>query len=264
MQLRPGVVLPSVVHTSTPSPAQVSTSTALVIEGPSITAAASTTAVAAISTPPAAEVSATVVSEVVDLSSGGEYVARETRVSVPGERDWVLEYRSQGTLLGAAPLSRTMDVLWRAVDGGGISLPSSTWTQICDGQVWSAQDGYQLIVGARARGSLQTAWEGEVASLGAAAVTHLTGVACAGSTLTLQGYVFELGPRDPALMSGPIKSQRFTLALDNRGNVITRSLREEMISMSTLCAGAVADARARFCAVWRGAAFSPGVHGHRN
>ncbi|NDE01189.1 MAG: choice-of-anchor D domain-containing protein, partial [Gammaproteobacteria bacterium] len=254
MQLRPGVVpsvgpaitAPSIeAPASTPSPAQVITSTALVIEGPSIAAAASTTAVAAIGTPSAAEVSATVVSEVVDLSSGGEYVARETRVSVTGERDWVLEYRSQGSLLGVAPLSRTMDVLWRAVDGAGISLPSSTWTQICDGQVWSAQDGYQLIVGARARGSLQTAWEGEAASLGAAAVTHLTGVACAGSTLTLQGYAFELGPRDPALMSGPIKSQRFTLALDDRGNVITRSLRAESIAIATLCAGAVAEERRR-------------------
>ncbi len=221
------------------------------IEGPSITAAASTTTVADISTQTAAGVSATVVSEVADLSSGGEYVARETRVSVTGERDWVLEYRSQGTLLGVVPLSRTMDVLWRSEDGAGISLPSSTWTQLCAGKVWSVQDGYQLNVGARARGSLQAAWEGEVASLGTAAVTHLTGVACAGSTLTLQGYAFELGPRDPALMSGPIKSQRFTLALDDRGNVITRSLREEMISMSTLCSGAVADERARFCAVWR-------------
>jgi hypothetical protein len=123
------------------------------------------------STPPAAEVSATVVSEVVDLSSGGESVARESRVSDTGELDWVVEFRSQGTLLGAAPLSRTMDVLWRSKDGPGINLPGSTWTHFCADKVWSAQDGYQFIVGARARSSLQAVWEGEVASHGTAAVT---------------------------------------------------------------------------------------------
>jgi len=196
---------------------------------------------------------AIIVSEVLDTSTGGQYRALETAVSPAGERDWALEYRSQGALLGVAPLSRTMDVLWRDASGAGVALPSSTWTQLCAGQVWSAQDGYQLIVGARARGSLQTTWEGEIAAPGAATVTHLSGVACAGSALTLQGYAFELGAHDPALTSGPTLVQRFTLSLDGRGTVLSRSQRTERISMSTLCAGAVIEERARFCAAWRSA-----------
>jgi hypothetical protein len=194
---------------------------------------------------------AIVASEVVDASTGSRYRAVERAVNTAGERDWVLEHRSQGALLGVTPLSRTMDALWRRTDGNGVALPSATWTQLCAGQVWSAQDGYQLIVGARARGSLQTTWEGEIASPGEATVTHLSGMACVGSALTLQGYAFELGAHEPALTSGPTLVQRFTLSLDGRGTVLTRSQRTVRVSMSTLCLGAVAEERARFCVAWR-------------
>jgi len=257
VKLKPGVVQRSAApEIETPVTAPTAASVPLSIEGPGTTGSAATASISA-SLSAAGEastaVSATVVSEVLDRSSGGHYAARETAVAVTGERNWALEYRSQGTLLGVAPLARTMDVLWRAPDGKGVTLPSSTWTQMCAGRVWSAQDGYQLIVGARARGSLQTAWEGEIASPGAATVTHLTGVTCGGSALTLQGYAFELGARDPALTSGPITAQRFTLSVDDRGSVLTHSQRAEQVSMSTLCAGAVAEERAHFCAVWRDA-----------
>jgi hypothetical protein len=54
-------------------------------------------------------------------------------------------------------------------------------------------------------------------------------------------------------MSGPIASQRFTIALNDRGNAITRSVCTESNAISTLCFGTVADERNRFCAVWRDA-----------
>jgi hypothetical protein len=196
---------------------------------------------------------AIVVSEVVDASTGSQYRAVEAAVNTAGERDWVLEYRSQGALLGVTPLSRTMDALWRRPDGTGVALPSATWTQLCAGQVWSAQDGYQLIVGARSRGSLQTTWQGELAGQAVPAVTHVTSVACEASTLVLRGYEFELSPRDPALTSASLQALQFELSLDGRGSVINRRLRREAVSVSSLCAGAVAEERARFCAVWRDA-----------
>jgi hypothetical protein len=228
--------------------------TIVLVIGASSGAGVSSDATTEVAEAGASKAVSTIVSEVLDTSTGGQYRALEKAVNPAGERDWVLEYRSQGALLGVAPLSRTMDVLWRNASGAGVALPSSTWTQLCAGQVWSAQDGYQLNVGARSRGSLQMVWQGELAGQGAtAAVTHLTVVGCEGSTLVLQGYELELGPRDPALTSAPLQALQFELSLDDRGSVVNRRLRRESVSLSSLCSGAVAEERARFCAIWRNA-----------
>lgn len=80
----------------------------------------------------------------------------------------------------------------------------------------------------------------------------VSAVQCVGEGLKINGWVLPVDAQNPRLFEGPVAGQAFSVVVDAEGEVLSRQLRAETVSLDQHCAGPRAESSG-FCAAWRGA-----------
>jgi hypothetical protein len=171
--------------------------------------------------------------------------------SVESSREWRLEQRDvEGRVMASKTLPQTSDVLWRGAGSLVRSVPSSGWVARCGDQVLTGQDGYSLLVGGNDQ-SLTRGWTGEVALTGRPEAVVVSGIQCLGGGMRVTGWVFPVDAQNPRLTGTPTDGQAFSVVVDGSGEVLSRQLRSEAVSLEQQhCARAGVESSG-FCAGWR-------------
>jgi hypothetical protein len=198
-----------------------------------------------------ASTAATVLASAVDANTGSRYLALGGPADAAGLQPWRLEYRDSGdAVIAFRSLRSTAEVIWRATDGAGSALPTTTQVAVCGNQVWTAQDGYQLAVGG-ADLSLQGGWQSEVIVGGGAEAMLLSGLSCSGTGVNVTGYSFAVSTQGPALTRGLLDATAFDIVLDVRGAEVSRNVRAAKVTVPEVCSAPVANGSVqRFCEAW--------------
>ena len=195
--------------------------------------------------------SGAVQSSTEDADSGTRYVLVSR--SVDSSREWRLEQRDAlDRITASKALPQTSDVLWRGTGSLARSLPTSGWVARCGEQVLTVQDGYSLLLGGNDR-ALTRGWTSEVALTGRPEAVVVSGVQCLGQSLRIMGWVFPVDAQNPRLTDTSTDGQAFSLVVDASGEVLSRQLRSEAISIEQHCSRAGGAESNGFCASWRGA-----------
>ena len=151
--------------------------------------------------------------------------------------------------MASKTLPQTSDVLWRGAGSLVRSVPSSGWVARCGDQVLTVQDGYSLLVGGNDQ-SLTRGWTGEVALTGRPEAVVVSGTQCLGGGMRVTGWVFPVDAQNPRLTGTPTDGQAFSVVVDGSGEVLSRQLRSEAVSLEQHCARAGVESSG-FCAGWR-------------
>jgi hypothetical protein len=182
----------------------------------------------------------------VDVLTGSQYQLR-SRVDAAEGQTWQIDYLdSGGTVLDSARLPPTSVVAWRRADRRAVDLPTTAWVRLCGTQLFTIQDGYQLLAGGRSR-TLQNGWQSEIVVNGGAEVVLVTGVSCSGEGLTVSGYAFGVSAYEPPLSDGSVSATAFELKLDPLGLESARKREIRPISVGEICALPRATELEGFC-----------------
>ena len=194
--------------------------------------------------------SGAVQSSTEDADSSTRYVLVSR--SVDSSREWRLEQRDAlDRITASKALPQTSDVLWRGTGSLARSLPTSGWVARCGEQVLTVQDGYSLLLGGNDR-ALTRGWTGEVALTGRPEAVVVSGVQCLSQGLRVMGWVFPVDAQNPRLTGTSSDGQAFSLVVDASGEVLSRQLRSEAISIEQHCSRATTETSG-FCTSWRSA-----------
>jgi hypothetical protein len=176
-----------------------------------------------------------VVSSATDTTTGSQYQLRSRIDAVEGQT-WQLDYLdSGGSVLGSIRLPSTSVVAWRREDRRGVDLPTTAWVRLCGTQLYTIQDGYQLLAGGRSR-TLQNGWQSEIVVKGEAEAVLVTGASCSGESLVVSGYAFGVSADEPPLRDEPVAATSFKLKLDPTGRESARKNETRPISVGEICA----------------------------
>jgi hypothetical protein len=176
-----------------------------------------------------------VVSSATDATTGSQYQLRSRIDAVEGQT-WRLDYLdSGGSVLSSARLPSTSVMAWRREDRRGVDLPTTAWVRLCGTQLYTLQDGYQLLAGGRSR-TLHNGWQSEIVVKGGAEAVLVTGASCSGESLVVSGYAFGVSADEPPLRDEPIETTSFKLKIDPAGRESARKSETRPISVGEICA----------------------------
>jgi hypothetical protein len=188
----------------------------------------------------------TVTSSVTDPTTGSSYQLRSLADAAQGQA-WQLDYTdSGGRVLGSERMVSTSSVAWRRADRRAVDLPTTAWVRLCGNEVFTLQDGYQLLVGGRDR-ALQNGWQSEIVVKGGAEAVLVTGVSCSGASAVVSGYAFGVSADEPPLRDEPIEATSFKIKLDAMGRENARKTEARTISVGEICANPRAKELEGFC-----------------
>jgi Ca2+-binding RTX toxin-like protein len=181
-----------------------------------------------------------------DTTTGSQYQLRSGIDAVEGQI-WQLDYlNSGGSVLSSARLPSTSVVAWRREDRRGVDLPTTAWVRLCGTQLYTLQDGYQLLAGGRSR-TLQNGWQSEIVVKGGAEAVLVTGASCSGESLVVSGYAFGVSADEPPLRDEAVPATSFKLKLDPMGRESARKSEARPISVGEICALPRAPELEGFC-----------------
>jgi hypothetical protein len=176
------------------------------------------------------------ITSTTDPLTGSQYRLMRQPGGASGARDWWIDYLDSGSsALGRKELPSTTDVIWRGSKNSAIAMPSGGWLAVCESNVVSVQDGYQLLVGGRDR-TLQNGWQSEIIVKGGAEAVLVTGVSCSGASAVVSGYAFGVSADEPPLRDEPVAATSFKLKLDPTGRESARKSEARPISVGEICA----------------------------
>jgi hypothetical protein len=176
------------------------------------------------------------ITSTTDPLTGSQYRLMRQPGGASGARDWWIDYLDSGSsALGRKELPSTTDVIWRGSKNSAIAMPSGGWLAVCESNVVSVQDGYQLLVAGRDR-TLQNGWQSEIVVKGGAEAVLVTGVSCSGASAVVSGYAFGVSADEPPLRDEPIETTSFKIKLDAMGRESARKTEARTISLGEICA----------------------------
>jgi len=192
-------------------------------------------------------------SAVEDPLTGSRYALLQSVPTSTNENiRWTLQYQPRsGSVYMDVPIAQTSLIPWRHTDARTALLPTTAWLRVCSGQVWTINDGYEMIMNVAGVGVVDRLTRAmRVKSDGEG--TLLQELRCdAGGAVAIEGYVFPVSKYDPALSLFKAPAERFRFVVSPQGELIRRELIREDFDIINMC-GQRVDEQRGFCDAARG------------